>query len=150
MKRIFKSTKFRVALAIAIGLATSIYGIRSLLQRDLSNRLTASIQESVHYPGIFDKSKLISSHQDLVFNLNGDSAMNGTFQLSEKETLKLLASDPPLRCSVGTQCDIQKNNYNPSAPQGSFCSTRDKPGGVLSILCIDTRNNQAHWSVTWY
>jgi len=130
-----------IACVAIVGIVIFVAGAFIYDNMSLPGRLTSSINSYITQKDIFTESKLVDYSKDGPINLNGDGSMEGTFRLSGLEIGALSSSNDLMKCPPKEDCKVQKN--------GS-CTSVDIRGGVLNILCVDTENNEAHWSVTWY
>jgi len=139
-----------IILGGALTLIMLIYGISLYDRLSLPNRLIATMHDVVVSSDTFTKSKLIEQNQDGPTNLNGDNGIYGIFQLSKSDVKTLLAAGSLLKCPDRKACTLTNSDGNPTQAHPYYTATADVPGGALYSLSINTSNNQARWSVSWY
>lgn len=107
----------------------------------LPNRLTGSITDHVQNKSMFTISKLVNKHEDT--SLNGDTGLEGVFQLKKSEAQQLLDAKQMIICSSSESCQIEA----PTVEGDNRCQNLVEDKNVYMQICVNMKSNQVHW---WY
>ena len=107
----------------------------------LPSRLTGSITDHVQNKSMFTVSKLIDKHKDT--SLNGDTGLDGVFQLKKFEVQQLLDAKQMLTCSSSESCQIE----SPTVTGDNRCQNLVKDKDIYMKICVNMKSNQVYW---WY
>jgi hypothetical protein len=107
----------------------------------LPSRLTGSITDHVQNKSLFTVSKLIDKHEDT--SLDGNTGLDGVFQLKKSEVQQLLDAQQMLTCSSSESCQIEA----PTVTGDNRCQNLVEDKNVHMKICVNMKSNQVYW---WY